>query len=306
MPSLNRIFSERKQYLPEVIEILREQTTTEIEMDGVRLRIDYRCIVIPSLKKHSIPFVLSCGWGSGWEGIVPLAFSLACEGFEVFIISLPGYGDSDNFPPGMIAPNILELMAKVVIKFLRCLNIPRAPVIGHSMAAIIAMKAARKEPLLVEKVVLLNAGGIHQYRNVFSKLSMAKRFILSGVRLHLRYKWMSFLSKEDDYLIKLVSWCGKQKSPFGKGRLKQRIVEFMEICRSCLLEDAKRAPFTFVVYIAGAKDTVFKPFKGKELLLEAISRHGKVGSSVLAGVPHNPTLFHSEITAAMIGHFIKE
>jgi pimeloyl-ACP methyl ester carboxylesterase len=306
MPSLNKIFIERKQYLPGVIEILRKKTTAEIEVDGVRLKIDYRRIVIPSLKKHSIPFVLSCGWGSGWEGIVPLAFSFACEGFEVFIISLPGYGDSDNLPPEMITPNILELMAKIVIKFLKCLNIPRAPVIGHSMAAIIAMKAARKEPMLVEKVVLLNAGGIRQYRNIFSKILMAKRFILSGVRLHLRYKWMSFLSKEDDYIIELVSWCGKQKSPFGKGRLKQRIVEFLDICRSCLLEDAKKAPFTFVVYIAGAKDTVFNPFEGKELLLEAISRHGKVGSSVLAEVPHNPTLFHSEITAAAICYFLEE
>jgi len=150
---------------------------------------------------------------------------------------------------------------------------------------------------------LLNASGIRQYRNIFSKILMAKRFILSGARLHLRYKWMSFLSKEDDYIIELVSWCGKQKSPFGKGRFKQRIVEFLDICHSCLLEDAKKAPFTFVVYIAGAKDTVFKPFKGKGLLLEAISRHRKVESSILAGVPHNPTLFHSEITAAMIGHF---
>lgn len=304
MTSIIQIFKERKECLPEFIEILEHPTAVNIILDDINLSIDYRKIVIPSLKKYSIPIVMSCGWGSGWEGIVPLAFSLACEGFEIFIISLPGYGDSDNLPSEIINEDVLKEMAKAVIEVMKKLAISSGYLIGHSMAAIYLAKVAKMKPHMVKKLVLLNAAGIKRYNNIFSKLAMTKRFIFSGIKLHLRYKWLGLLSKEDDFMLELVAWCGKQKSPFEKGRRKQRFFEFRDICKGDLVRDAKEIEIP-VVYISGDKDTVFDPYEGKKLLSQAFPSNRVLDSDIIAGVPHNSTLYHTEIVAAMIGRFLE-
>lgn len=306
MPSLNRIFGPRCTYIPYVTNTFNLPYSVPVKIKGIELKIDYRQLCLfSSEEQHPIPIIACCGWGSGWEGMAPLAFSLACEGFELYLISLPGYGNSDNLPPEFIAPGILDLMADVVIEFCAQMKIPVAYMVGHSMAGAIAMEVAKKKPSLVEKVGLLNPCGINQYYYLFQKISMAKRFILSGAKLHMRYKWQKLLSREDDYILELVAWCGKQKNPFGKDRKRQRIQEFNDICNTHLVQKMDAfASFPPVVFVGGGNDSVFSAEVGRAVLRKACRDRTTFQSSILQDVPHNLTLYHSEVTAAMLGHLL--
>jgi pimeloyl-ACP methyl ester carboxylesterase len=95
--SINQIFENRKDFILEVGEQLERETKAEVEINGEKLNVDYRVISVESLEnKSGDAVVLLPGFGSGWEGISELGFSLACEGRKVIMPSLPGYGNSDN------------------------------------------------------------------------------------------------------------------------------------------------------------------------------------------------------------------
>ncbi|MCK4635408.1 MAG: hypothetical protein KAT32_00955 [Candidatus Moranbacteria bacterium] len=83
--SINEIFEYRKKFIPEVGKQLKNPTSIDVEVAGEKLNIDYRVVQIESEidkeeNKNQDPVLLLTGFGSGWEGIAELAFSLACEG----------------------------------------------------------------------------------------------------------------------------------------------------------------------------------------------------------------------------------
>jgi pimeloyl-ACP methyl ester carboxylesterase len=265
-------------------------------VDGMSVGTNFRYVEVevdPSLRKD-IPILLQTGWGSGWEGILPLAFRLACLGYRVVLVSLPGYGKSQNPPPRYWKESLFNHHASVVIKVLRKFGIQKAYFVGHSMGAEVLAEAARMCPWLCEKLMLLHPSGVEKV-GFFGKFALLLRFASSGARLRREY-FRSPKSQNDELKV-LIDICGKQNSPW-RGRLRLRWAEFKEICRGGLLDTLKRVPSP-VIFLSGSRDTVYSAWRCFELIYMAIPEK-KIRWSILPENLHNPTLFHAEETAKMI------
>ncbi|MDP1845964.1 MAG: alpha/beta hydrolase [Candidatus Moranbacteria bacterium] len=291
-----------KKHLQEFLTRLEKKYYLPFYTDGMSLGTDFRDVSVevePSLKK-SMPILLLTGWGSGWEGILPLAFSLACLGYRVILISLPGYGESENPPPRYWRKDLCSHHSGIVLAVLQTFAIHKAYFIGHSMGAEVLAEAARINREVCEKLVLLHPSGLEEV-GFFGKIALLWRFAASGIRLRKEYSRSA--ESQDDDLEVLINFCGAQKSPWW-GRLRLRWAEFQEICRGGLLETLKRVP-SRIIFLSGGRDTVYPPWGSFALIQQAVPDE-KIGWNIIPGNHHNPTLFHPGITAKAIDDLLNE
>lgn len=236
------------------------------------------------------------GWGSGYEGILPLAFSLACEGYKIILVSLPGYGNSKNPSPGFYRSYFLFYnYAQVIVALLRRLGVEEAYFVGHSMGAEILAWAAAEWSDVCRKLVLLHPSGLWSIKGFWPKFSLFWRFAASGVRL--RREYCSSPESWGDYFAPLIEMCDGQKSPW-RGRLGQRKAEFQKICEGGL-PSALFNVTAPVVFISGSRDTVFNADRSLVRIRE-IPMRGELKWEIIPENMHNPTLFWPEKTASVI------
>lgn len=292
---------ERQKYLAGAIHQLEFALFQHLYVDGHSLGIYFRTIQKISPLGSASPVLLATGWGSGWEGIVPLAFSLTCEGFTVVLLSFPGYGDSENPPPEFWEHNLYRNYANVALKILKMLGFSGAYFVGHSMGAEILAKAAAISPGSCEKLVLLNPSGIKSVSGFWAKAALAWRFASSGAGL--RKEYYSSPESKDDYLAPLIEMCGQQKSPWGWSRLRQRRAEFNELCKGQLPEILKKVTCP-IVFISGDRDTVYPAHESDRVIQKTLGCLLNYDCEIVEGLHHNPTLFHSEQTAHIIAEYL--
>ncbi|MFA7319577.1 MAG: hypothetical protein WC022_03220 [Parcubacteria group bacterium] len=121
--SITKIFENRRDFIPEVGEQLEKESKVEVEINGEKISVDYRIISVESQEnKNGDAVVVLPGFGSGWEGISELGFSLACEGRKVIMPSLPGYGNSDNPSEGYYKTNNFNNEAEVISQLLESIG----------------------------------------------------------------------------------------------------------------------------------------------------------------------------------------
>ncbi|PKB65490.1 MAG: hypothetical protein BZY80_00250 [SAR202 cluster bacterium Io17-Chloro-G2] len=96
---------------------------------------------------------LGSSWLTWQLNIQPLARS----GYTVIALDLPGHGYSDN-PQGLDYHPAGG--AEMVFKFLQALDIPRAHLVGNSAGGLIAALVALDHPQIVDRLVLVSAGGL--------------------------------------------------------------------------------------------------------------------------------------------------
>jgi pimeloyl-ACP methyl ester carboxylesterase len=309
--SINKIFENRKDFIPGVGKQLEKESKVEVEISGEKLNIDYRVISVESLEnKDWGAVVVLPGFGSGWEGISELGFSLACEGRKVVMPSLPGYGNSDNPSKNYYendsfdneAETINQLLNKVVMK-----EGEKIHLIGHSMGSEIMATFAQKYPEKVSSLVLLNPAGVNDKEDNFS---LGGRFVGSGIKTSAEYNIRSVFSGEKDYEKEIWKYIPKTKSPFAGGRSSQRLSEVNKLSEGHLLEKIKdiKCPIT---YISGQLDTVYPPGKEDDetsqlsRVIKSVSNKTKIEKSVMAGLRHNTTIAPDEITSANIEHYLE-
>ncbi len=100
------------------------------------------------------PLVLIHGFGvSGhiWQRILPYL----SQHQQIFIVDLPGYGQSTFKPPWN-----LRAMAPLLITWLRQMHLTPVTLMGQSMGGAIAIHIAASAPELVKHLILVNAAGI--------------------------------------------------------------------------------------------------------------------------------------------------
>lgn len=309
--SITEIFEGRKKFIHEVGEQFSLETKVNVEINGEELTVDYRVISVESMEdKDGDVVVLLPGFGSGWEGISELAFSLACEGRRVIMPSLPGYGNSadpsekyykqDNFDNEALA--VKQLLDKVIAN-------PEARVhlIGHSMGSEIMATFAQNYPEMVSSLVLLNPAGVEESEN---PAALFARFLSSGAQTNIEYSSQLKASGEKDYEDRLKKYIPKTKSPFALKRLNQRLAEGSKVSKGHLLEKL-RATDCPVTYISGELETVYPPGDpGDESsqisrIIRAVGSEERIEKSVMAGLRHNTTIAPDEITAANINHYLE-
>jgi pimeloyl-ACP methyl ester carboxylesterase len=335
MPSLNEIFSKRAKYIPEVEARLKmrgysylpimggDPITTEriYGIDWCHFSVNATDRYNDPIPKSSIPIVLLTGWSSGWEGILPLGFSLDCEGYEIYLLSLPGYGFSKNPPSEYYQKDYFLHAAMTVKAFCDRRQIERAYFVGHSMGDEIIAKLAEIYPNLIEKLVLLSPSGIQKEEplsGLWRRDGLFWRFMRSSCvqwweheRLSRKpdFSWSLQLGGREsyyhpDYIYPLAGWCENQKSPFRGQRFFQRWAEYEAICEGTMSETIKKVAVP-VVCIFGQLDTVFSPWESERILRDSAVAAPSFKSQILFGLGHNPTLYQSEITAAAIAHYLE-
>jgi len=309
--SITKIFENRKDFIPEVGKQLKKEIKAEVEVNGEKLKIDYRVISVESLEnKNGDSVVLLPGFGSGWEGISELGFSLACEGRKIILPSLPGYGNSDNPSENYYKTSSFDNEAEVINQLLEKIGMQEDKVhlVGHSMGSEIVATFAEKYPDKVSSLVLLNPAGIKDKEN---KFGLGGSFIGSGIRTSVEYSIRSAFSGEKDYEKEILKYIPKTQSPFAKSRVPQRLSEASRLSEGHLLEKIKntKCPIT---YISGQLDTVYPPgkegVKNSQLarVIESVGNETRIEKSVMAGLRHNTTIAPDEITAANIEHYLEK
>ena len=308
--SINQIFENRKDFIPEVGEQLEKETKTEVEINGEKINVDYRVISIESLEnKDGDAVVLLPGFGSGWEGIAELAFSLACEGRKVIMPSLPGYGNSDNPSEGYYKSNNFDNEVEVINQIISQIGLKegaKVHLVGHSMGSEIMATFAQKYPEKVSSLVLLNPAGVEEKEG---KFSLARRFIGSGIKTSAAFALRMAFSGEKDYEKEIWKHIPKTQSPFAKGRASQRLSEVDRLSEGHLLEKLKNTSCP-ITYISGQLDTVYPPGKEDDensqlsRIIESVGNATRIEKSVISGLRHNTTLAPDEITAANIEHYL--
>lgn len=118
-----------------------------IVVNGVKIRYIVRGSGSPVLLIHGIGEFLEV-W---WQNIGPLS-----EHYQVYAMDLLGHGLSDK-------PAVdynLAFATEVAIRFAQSLGIERASLIGHSIGGVIAMTMAINFPEKVDKLILVDSGGL--------------------------------------------------------------------------------------------------------------------------------------------------
>jgi pimeloyl-ACP methyl ester carboxylesterase len=101
------------------------------------------------------------GWAMDAETLRPLGEELQAN-YYVLIPDLPGFGQSDPLP----SPSF-DSFANNMVEFIKSFGIVgRATLVGHSMGAGIAIQMAFDNPMVVEKLVLINGVGIPVQRSI--------------------------------------------------------------------------------------------------------------------------------------------
>lgn len=308
---IEKVFENRKDFILEVGEQLKKETNAEIEIDGEILKIDYRIISVKEKEnKEGDAVVLLPGFGSGWEGISELGFSLACEGRKVIMPSLPGYGNSNNPKEKYYKTDNYENETDVVKKLLDQIenNETKVHLVGHSMGSEIMASFAEKYPEKVASLTLLNPAGVREKEN---SLFLGTKFISSGMHASLEFSVRSFFSGEEDYEKELKKYIPKTRSPFSKDRISQRLSEAKKVSKGQLLKKLGKidCPITF---ISGELDPVYPPGKKDDTnsqltrIIESVKDKTRFEKSVMAGLRHNTTIAPDEITAANIEHYLEK
>lgn len=154
------------------------------ERDGVRY-LDYG---------DGQPLVLIHGLAGSWQWWLQIVPELA-ERHRVIGVDLPGFGNS----PALDEPPEMDTLAAVVAGLMEGLELGPAIVAGHSMGGLVTLALARDRPDLVERVVMVNAGGVPmkpaQLAAVMKVLAAVNRFlrhpaVLRALTLRPRARWL--------------------------------------------------------------------------------------------------------------------
>lgn len=103
-------------------------------------------------KGRGVPFLIIHGWGGSTSPAHNLKFQelLAKKGFRVFVIALPGFGESSL--PAIKGDE--DEITESVVKFADKLKLKRFFLYGHCFGGLIAIKITRLHPHRVKGVVL--------------------------------------------------------------------------------------------------------------------------------------------------------
>jgi len=126
---------------------LRDSDNKYITLDGITIRYIVR--------GDGSPVVLIHGFG---EFVESWAFNIEplSKHYQVYAVDLPGHGLSGKPKIDYSLPFAMQLATD----FMQALGIDRASLIGHSMGGAICLSAAISFPEKIDKIVLVDSGGL--------------------------------------------------------------------------------------------------------------------------------------------------
>lgn len=124
----------------------------------------------PSKNEADQTLIFLHGWGMSSRHWFKIAEKL--KKFNIYLIDLPGFGDSQLPPKSFDVKNYKN----TIKEFVKKMAIKKAVFIGHSFGGRITIKLAAENPDFLEKIVLVNTAGVvtastlKKIASVFAKL----------------------------------------------------------------------------------------------------------------------------------------
>lgn len=149
--------------------------------------------------------ILLHGWGGSINSLSGLQDILSQQGFEVYNLDLPGFGESKITAHALTFDEYVEY----IYRFIKRLNLFKPIIVGHSFGGMLGCGIAIKYPDLLSNLVLVNASGINPKNNVkkgglfvVSKLfgSIFSLPILKLIKPLVRKVFYKLVVRENDYL----------------------------------------------------------------------------------------------------------
>ena len=104
------------------------------------------------------PLLFLHGWRSSGQVFRSLIEKLTTHGRTCIALNLPGFGGSEPPKTTFMVSDYVE----VVIAFLEKLNVPKVILVGHSFGGRVGIKIAATKPDKIEKLILVDSGGIRK------------------------------------------------------------------------------------------------------------------------------------------------
>jgi pimeloyl-ACP methyl ester carboxylesterase len=132
------------------------------------------------------PAVLALhGWGASIDSFWPVAEQLGARGFRVYVLDLPGFGQSAPPPEPWGVPEYADF----VVAYLDSQHLARVHLLGHSFGGRISLILGAEYPERVDKIVLANSAGVRPPDNlVRDAVVKAAKSVLSLPGLNRLYE----------------------------------------------------------------------------------------------------------------------
>jgi len=134
--------------------------------------------------------VILHGWGCSLKEWIPIARRI--KGYKVTLLDLPGFGLSEELHQSM---NIFEY-TQVFSKFLNKVNINKCVIMGHSFGGRIGTIFASNNTNIVEKLVLVDAGGI-EIKSIKTKILILLSKLLKPFKIFFPKKIRRMFGSSD-------------------------------------------------------------------------------------------------------------
>lgn len=234
------------------------------------------------------PILMLHGWGADISLMQPLAERLAPLGYAIYLIDLPGFGQS---PPPPTAWSVYDYAA-FVVAYLDSRELHCVHLIGHSFGGRLGLILGADYPGRIEKLVLIDSAGVPPKRPVGAQARLA---LYKAVRDTLYKVGAKGLAD------RLRAWYGKRYGSADYQNVSGVMREtFVKVVNENLLPHAARIPRpTLLVWGEADEDT---PLWQGQRLEKTIPDAGLV---TFPGAGHYSYLQHLGETTRILDHFFK-
>lgn len=230
--------------------------------------------------------VLLHGMGGCWQWWLEVMPELG-KHHRVVAVDLPGFGDSEPLPGTFD----LDAVADVLADLLDDLDVTRSVVAGHSMGGLAAISLTTRHPELVDRLVLVDAGGVPMSER---RLNAILKLLRAAYWTFTRRRVLELLATNEAARVKLLRMAMRDPSSLSP-QLAQIIMpklaapSFLDsIPASARAVRAVRPEDIQVptLLLWGARDA-FAPLHSAHAMLDRLP-HGEI--AVLSDVGHSPMI----------------
>lgn len=100
--------------------------------------------------------ILLHGWGASIDAFLPV-YKYLSKDYKVYVIDMPGFGKSEEPPKNYF---VLDY-AKVILEFIKRLEIKNSTLIGHSFGGRVIMKLVGELGFTPKNIVLVDSAGVN-------------------------------------------------------------------------------------------------------------------------------------------------
>jgi pimeloyl-ACP methyl ester carboxylesterase len=254
---------------------------TYAEIDGLR--------IAQVVVGDGPPVVMLHGWGANIGLLWPLGTALAAKGYRVYMLDLPGFGNSAPVP----APWFVADYANFVLHFLDAHSLDRVHLFGHSFGGRVGLALGADHPGRLIRMALADSAGV---RPKVSRAAQLRLDAYKGVRDGLARVGLRSLSE------RLRGWYsdryGSADFNAATGIMRET---FIRVVNQDLLPHAARVAVpTLLLWGDQDQDT---PLWQGQMLEKTIPDAGLV---VLKGAGHYSYLDHLAQTVTVIDYFYRQ